>query len=326
MKRAVISLLALVLIISIVLIVVRYNRSSTARIIGIVQWTTQPLLDETHQGLMAELNKLGLNDGKSYVVQSRNAQADLTVASQIVRQFVDDDAALIIAIATPAAQQAAKNAKTIPVVFAAITDPVKAGLVDSIQLPGRNLTGTSNRWPFEKQISLIPKIVPGARRIGVVWNTSEANSEAALAVIRPLLRDGGYTIVERPALTTNEVASAIRSIANDVDAFLMIPDNTALSATATIVKTVLEVGKPLIGGDLDTVRKGSLGSYGYNYLQLGQVTAQMVKEILVDRKNPSLMPVRYPPAASLVINQGEARKFGITFPSELISEAGEVIK
>ena len=106
----------------------------------------------------------------------------------------------------------------------------------------------------------------------------------------------------------------------------IVPDNTTLAATDIIVSTARELHKPLIGGDLQTVKKGSLATYGYNYYELGQVTAEMVKEILIDRKNPAQMPVRYPPKASLAVNIAEARKYGIEIPKELLTQASTIIR
>lgn len=301
-------------------------RSRGPRLIGVIQFVHHPLLDETHRGLVAGLQNQGLNDGRNYVVRTQVADKNVQLAAQIIRQFLDQDAALIVAIATPAAQAAAAQTSSVPIVFAAITDPVAAKLVDSLDHPGHNLTGTSNRWPFEKQLALIPQVLPTARRIAAVWNPGEVNSQAAMAAIRPLATKAGLTLVEVPVASTADVALAATSVAEKADAFLMIPDNTVLAATGSLVNVCLEARKPLIGGDRDTVKQGSLATYGYDYYELGLATAEMAGDILVHGRKPAALPVRFPPTATLVVNQKTASVLGITLPQSLLQSATDVVR
>ena len=325
MKRFVVSLVAIILIVIVIFSVARIRVARSAQLIGIVQFVHHPLLDETHRGLMSELEKLGLNDGTNFYVETKVADKDVQISRLITQQFIDEKASLIIAIATPSAQTAASIVHDIPVVFAAITDPIAAGLVDSIEKPGRNLTGTSNLWPFEKQIELIPEILPFAKIIGVVWNPGEVNSQAAMGYIRPILKSHGYELVEAPVANTADVAVAVKNISSKVDAFLMIPDNTTLAASTVFAQIAVETKTPLIGGDMDTVRRGSLATYGYNYFELGQVTARMVNAILKEGKQPQDMPVQYPPSTSLIINRKVSKQMNIELPKEIISEAMEIV-
>ena len=228
---------------------------------------------------------------------------------------------MIVAIATPAAQAVNSMKGDVPMIFAAITDPVAAGLVKTLEQPGGNATGTSNRWPFEKQIHLIHQILPDAKKIGAIWNPGEVNSDAAMKYIRPLLEQNNLKLVENPVSSTADVAPAARSIADQVDAFLMIPDNTVLAATATLVEIARATGTPLIGGDINTVEQGSLASFGYDYFELGQVTARMIDAIVSGTKTANEMPVQFPPNASLALNKKAFDSFGLTPPPELLSSA-----
>ncbi len=325
--RKVWGLLVLAALAFVVIVAVSWTRhAKPGSLIGVVQFVHQPLLDETHRGLIAELNRLGLNDGIKYRVETQIAEKDVQLSSQISRQFLDRDAVLIVAIATPSAQAAAAQTKDKPIVFAAITDPVSAKLVESVEHPGHNLTGTSNRWPFERQVPLIRQLLPNAKRIGAIWNPGEANSQAAMKIIRALLEKDGFVLVEAPVATTADVSVAAKSIVDKVDAFLMIPDNTALAATDALVQAGAEGKKPLLGGDMDTVRRGGIATYGYDYFELGQVTARMVKEILIDGKHPSEMAVQYPPQSRLIINQKAATAFGLVIPDNLTSQAAEIVR
>lgn len=306
--------------------VLRLGHHSGARTIGVLQYVHQPLLDETSRGLLAGLKELGLNDGVKYIVALQVADGDGQLCSQIAKQYVDGNAAAIVAIATPAAQAAASQAPNTPIIFAAITDPVAAKLVRSLEVPGMNLTGTSNRWPFERQVELIRTLLPKAKRIGAIWNPSEVNSDAAMKIIRPLLRQLDVDLVEIPVATTADVAVAARTTVNSVDAFMMIADNTALAATKTLVQICLGAMKPIIGGDLDTVRNGGLATYGYDYFELGRETAQMVKEVVLEGKNPATMPVRYPRQTKLILNQKTATQLGLVIPESIKKQADEIIR
>ena len=310
----------------VVLAIQHYRHAEGVRTIGVIQYVHQPLLDETARGLVAGLTSLGLNDGKRYAVKLQVADKDAQLCSQIAKQYVDDKAVAIVAIATPAAQAAASQATRTPIIFAAITDPVAAKLVNSLATPGSNLTGTSNRWPFERQVGLIPALLPKAKRIGAIWNPSEANSDAAMKVLRPLLQAQGVTVIEVAVASTADVAMAARNAAARVDAFLMIPDNTALAATTTLVQIAIAARKPVIGGDLDTVRRGGLATFGYDYFDLGQQTAEMVKEVVLDKKQPASTPVRFPRQTKLILNQATAARLGIHLPDSLKAHADEIVQ
>ena len=324
MKRMIISIMFVVIFM--IGIWLLHVNNSKPQVIGVIQYMHHPLLDETYRGLFDELTRLGLNDGEHFRIETRVADRNSQLCAQIARQFVAQNAPVIVAIATPAAQAVVSVSENTPIVFAAITDPVAAHLVKSIEKPEGKATGTSNRWPFEKQLKLIPKILPNAKNIGVVWNPGEVNSDAAMKYIRPIASNMGLNIVEVPVSSTADVALAARSIAGRIDAFLMIPDNTVLSATATLVQIAKDTKKPLIGGDKNTVQQGSLASFGYNYYELGQITAQMIKSIIIDHKSPANMAVRFPPNASLIVNPVSAKGFGITIPDELLDSAEEIVK
>jgi len=326
MRRAIIALLVIALAVACTLVGVHMMRPPSAKLIGILQFVHQPLLDETHRGLVSELRALGLDDGINYRVETRVADKDVQLCAQITKQFLDQHASLLIPIATPAAQAAASQCEDTPIVFAVITDPVAAGLVESLDRPGRNITGTSNRWPFEKQIALVPRILPAAKTLGALWNPGEVNSQAAMGFIRPLAKKAGLEIVEVPVATTADVAAAARGVADKVDAFLMIPDNTTLAATSVLAQIALDTRKPLIGGDMDTVRQGSVATYGYDYFELGRLTATMAKEVLLDKKDPKVMSVRFSPKESLIVNERTAARLNLRIPDDVKANAVEVVK
>lgn len=286
-------------------------------VIGINQFMQHPVADEVAKGIIDEFNDQGITAANGYKVVVKNANGDYSVAVQINKLFVIDKVDVIIPIATPAAQSACKETTTIPVVFAAITDPVKAGIADSMEHPGKNRTGTSNRWPFAKQISLIKKIVPQARNVGIVFNPSEGNTEAALSYIRPALESAGLKAVEVPVASSSEVLNAAKSLVGRCDVFFVPPDNTLQSGFDALVKVARENKIPIIGGTDDLVKKGSLASYAPNHYQLGRATAKMALEILREHKNPGLMPVVIDEDAPLIVNEVEAKIIGVSIPDDL---------
>lgn len=289
--------------------------------IGINQFMQHPVADEVAKGIIDEFNDQGITAANGHKVTVKNANGEFPVAVQINKLFVSDKVDIIIPIATPAAQSACKETTTIPVVFAAITDPVKAGIADSLEHPGKNRTGTSNRWPFEKQVSLIKKIRPKAKRVGMIFNPSEGNTEAALSYIRPALEKEGLTAVEVAVASSSEVLNAAKSLRRRCDVLFVLPDNTLQGGFDALVKVARENKIPIIGGTSDLVKKGSLASYAPNHYNLGRATAKMALEILRDHKDPGSMPVVMDNYAPLVINEAEAARIGVTIPAALRSAA-----
>jgi putative ABC transport system substrate-binding protein len=280
-----------------------------------------PVLDEVAKGILDEFKDQGITEANGYKVVYKNANGDQTVAVQINKMLVNDKVDVIIPMGTPAAQSACKETTTIPVVFGAITDPVKAGIAESLEHPGKNRTGMSNRWPFEKQVGLIKQVVPKAVSVGMVINPSEANTQAGLSYIRPALQRAGLKAVEVPVASSSEVLNAAKSLVGRCDVFYVTPDNTLIGGFDALVKVARENKIPIIGGSEDLVKKGSLASYAPDHYRLGRATAKMVLEILREHKDPGSMPVILDNSAPLIINEAEAAKIGISLPEELRSAA-----
>ena len=289
--------------------------------VGINQFMQHPLLDQAAKGLMDELAAAGISTENGSVISIKNANGDQSVAVQINKQFADDNVDIIVALGTPSAQSAVKTTKTIPVVFGAITDPVKAGIAESLAIPGGNKTGTSDRWPFEQQVELIKKIVPQAQQVGIILNPAESNTEASMSYIRPSLQKEGLKAIEVPIANTSEVFMAAKSLVGRCDVFLVPGDNTLISAFDTLVKVSREAKIPIIGGSDDLVEKGSLATYAGDYYQVGRATGKIVIQILKENKNPGNIPVSIAEKSKLVVNEKAAADIGITLPAELLAEA-----
>jgi putative ABC transport system substrate-binding protein len=295
--------------------------SSTIIKVGVTQIVDHPALDASRQGFIDRLEELGYKKDVNIKYDIQSAQGETSLALMIAQKFVADQVDLILAIATPTSQAAASVTERIPIVFTAVTDPVVAELVQSIEKPGTNLTGTSDLTPVAQQLELLVKIAPNAKRVGVVYNSGEVNSVVQVDLAKEAAKALGLTIVEAVASNTSEVLTAARSLQGRVDAIYIPTCNTAVAALESIVMVAEQIKVPLIVGEEDSVARGGLATFGINYYNLGRQTADIAVRIL-SGENPAEIPVEYYKMESeLVINTAAAERMGITFSEELLNEA-----
>ena len=209
---------------------------SWAQSVAITSIVEHPALDAVRDGVKEALAEAGYTEEKGLKWQYQTAQGNTAIAAQIARKFVGDRPDAIVAIATPSAQAVVAATKDIPVVYSAVTDPVAAQLVPSMEPSGTNVTGVSDRLSLERQIELIKKVVPDAKRVGMVYNPGEANSVVVVKAMRELLPEQGMTLVEATAPRTVDVGSAARSLVGKVDVIYTNTDNNVVSAYESLVK------------------------------------------------------------------------------------------
>ncbi|MFA5491016.1 MAG: ABC transporter substrate-binding protein, partial [Candidimonas sp.] len=241
------------------------------------------------------------------------------------RKYVGDKPDVIVAIATPSAQAVVAATKSIPVVYSAITDPVAAQLVSTLAPSGTNVTGVSDSLALEKQVELIKKVVPGAKRVGMVYNPGEANSVVVVQRLRELLPQSGMTLVEATAARTVDVGAAARSLVGKVDVIYTNTDNNVVSAYEALVKVGNDAQVPLVASDTDSVKRGAIAALGINYSDLGVQTGKMVIRILKGEK-PGDIASETSDKLELFVNKGAAKKQGVTLSDELLKSATEVIE
>lgn len=277
--------------------------------VGILQYMEHDSLSAARSGFETELAENGYIEGENLTLDYQNAQGDQSNLQTISEQLVGDND-LILAIATPAAQSLATVSTDTPVLFTAVTDPLSAGLVDSIEEPGGLLTGTSDQAPIDKQIELLGQALPNAKTVGILYTTSERNSEVQVEEASELLEKAGYQVVLRGISNTNEVQDATMSLMRTVDAIFVPTDNTVASTMTMIGELSIEYQIPVIGGSTDMVDEGGLLTYGTNYEALGRQTAKMAISIL-EGADPAEMAVEYPETVTLHINEEMAEKLGV---------------
>ncbi len=300
-------------------------QAQDTRTVAITQIVEHPALDAAYQGVKDELAEQGFIEGKNLTVMHESAQGNSAIASQIARKFVGASPDVIVAIATPSAQTVAAAARDIPVVFSAVTDPVGAKLVKSLEAPGGNITGVSDMLPIDRHLDMVQRVVPDAKTIGTVYNPGEANAVSLVNLLDERLAARGLTLVKAAATKTSEVLGAARSLVGKVDAIYLTTDNTVISAAEAVISVGERADIPVFAADTATVSRGAVAALGFDYYNHGRQTGAMVARILNGAK-PAAMPVETMDSLDLFVNPAAAERMGITLSDELIQEAKEVVK
>lgn len=293
--------------------------------VAVTSIVEHPALDAVRDGVKEALQKAGLEDGKTLRWQYQTAQGNAGTAGQIARKFVGDQPDVIVAISTPSAQALLATTKNIPIVFSAVTDPVAGQLTPSWDASGTNVTGVSNALDLTKQAEVIRRILPQAKRVGVVYNPGEANSATVIKQLRELLPKYGMTLVEAAAPRSVDVATSARSLLGKVDLFYTNNDNNVMSAYESIVKVANDAKVPLLSADTDSVKRGAVAAYGIDYHELGLQTGAMVLRILNGEKPGAIKP-ETGSTLRLFVNTGAAEKQGVALPPDLIQSAQQVFR
>lgn len=274
------------------------DAAGTVYKVGIVQYVDDASLNQIQQNIQSELDALGEEYGVTfdYADYTYNGQADGTVLQQIASELISssDPVDIIVPIATPTAQimQSATEGTDIPVVFSAVSDPVGAKLVDSMEAPGSNITGTSDALNTEAIMNLIFAADPDAEYIGLLYSTSEDSSTQAIADAEAYLDEKGVKYIEKTGTTNDEVSSAVDAlIQEDVDAIFTPTDNTIMTAELAVYEKLAEAGIPHYAGADSFALNGAFCGYGVDYANLGKETADMVADILLNGSDPATTPV-----------------------------------
>lgn len=293
--------------------------------VAVMAIVEHPALDAVRDGVRDALKKAGYESGKTLKWEYQSAQGNTGTAAQIARMFVGDRPDVIVAIATPSAQSVVAATKDVPVVYSAVTDPVEAQLVPSMAPSGTNVVGVSDLLVLDKQIDLIKKVVPNAKRVGIVYNPGEANSVVVVKQLQELLPKAGMTLVEAAAPRTIDVAAAARSLIGKVDVIYTNTDNNVLSAYEALVKVGNDANIPLVASDSDSVKRGATAALGINYRDLGEQTGKIVARILKGEA-PGNIASETSAKVQLFVNPGAAERQGITLSDALVKSAATVIK
>lgn len=287
--------------------------------IGIVQMMEHPSLNTIRESIIEGLAEEGFVDGENIEIIYQNGQNDMTTMQNIAQTFVGEEVDVIVAIATQAAQASLAETTDIPIVFAAITDPVGAGLVESLDAPGGNVTGTSDEISAADIMDLAQQITPGFKTIGALYNIGEDNSESVISDLKEYAAANGFEVVESTVTNTSEVQQAAQYLADKADVVFSPIDNTVASSMALAADVFNEAGIPFYVSADSMVADGGLATYGIDYTVLGKETAGMVAEVLRGA-DPASMAVRKMSEMSIYINTDTAEALGIEISQDILDQ------
>jgi putative ABC transport system substrate-binding protein len=293
--------------------------------ISVSQFVEHPALDAVLKGFQDYLRE----ESVPAAYKIHNAQANMATAGQIGTQIMGEQPDLILAIATPSAQavaQAFKKAphmKTTPFLFTAITDPLKAGLVNDLQHPGGNTTGVSDLLPLDEHMGMVLRFYPNLKRLGVLYNAGEANSKVTVQGIRDIGQAQGFEVIDATVSKSSDVYQATKSLVGRVDAVFVPTDNTVVSALESAVKVCTEAKLALFCADVDSVKRGAVAAMGFDYYKHGRQTGAMAKRIF-EGAQPGDMPVETQKDLELHLNLASARQMGVAVPPVIVEEADKI--
>ena len=315
--------LALALVLSLCLSTAAVAESFT---IGIAQFAEHPSLDNCREGFIQGLKEAGYTEGDNVTFIVQNAQADMGLTQQIAQQMADE-CDLVCAIATPMAQ-AAVNAcmdSGKPVIYTAVSDPVAAMLADDEGKSKLNVTGTCDLLPVEAQLKLIRAILPDAAKIGILYTTSETNSESQLKLYESLAPQYGFEIVASGISVGSDIPLAVDSLLPKVDCLTNLTDNTVVSYLASILDKANAAGKPIFGSEIEQVKNGCIASEGVEYIALGKQTGLMAAQVLEGAFGGDI-PFFSSEGGDMCFNPDVAAALGITIPQADLDRGIDVTK
>ena len=286
--------------------------------VGIVNFVSHPALDAAQQGFIDALAEAGYVEGENATFEIQNPQADQATLTSIANTFASSDYDGFLAIATPAAQALANVISDRPIVFAAVTDPVEAGLVSSWDAPDANITGVSDLNPMKEQLELIREALPEVATVGIVYNSGEVNSAVQVTEAEEAAAELGIEIVKATVTNSSEVQQAAESL--DVDAYLIPTDNVVVSAAESVVQVAEQKQKPVFASDESTMERGAAAGLSVNYTQQGEDAAAVFLALL-DGTPASEIPVEIQTEFDLFVNPAAAEKQGLTLPESIVSRA-----
>ena len=281
--------------------------------IGIAQFAEHGSLDNCREGFIEGLKEEGIVEGENLEVLYDNAQTDTGTASTIADNYVSKKVDMICAIATPCAMSAYNSAMNtdIPVVYTAISDPVGAQLASKDGKSVGNITGTSDALPVKEQLAMIRNVLPDAKKVGIIYTTSEANSVSTIAEYKKYAKDYDFEIVETGINTVGDVDMAAADMVTKVDCITNLTDNTVVSALQTVLDHANEAKIPVFGSEVEQVKAGCVAAVGIDYFALGKQTGKMAAKILKGEAKASDMPFEVISEPSSYFNSEAAAKISL---------------
>lgn len=292
------------------------NKDETTYTIGICNYVDDASLNQIVANIESRLKAIGEAKGVTFKISYDNCNADANLMGQIISNFIADNVDLMVGVATPVAMQmqAATEDNHIPVVFAAVSDPLSVHLVDSLEAPGSNITGTSDFLDTNAVMNLIFAAHPDAQKIGLLYDMGQDSSTSAIAQAKKLLDERNIAYVEHTGTTVDEIGLAAQAmIADGVDAIFTPSDNTVMTAQLSIYEALTAAGIPQYTGADSFALNGAFLGYGVDYANLGVETANMIAQILLEKKDPATLPVMTFDNGTATVNTETCAALGLNY-------------
>lgn len=311
MKNYVLKMMVLITSIAVVIAPTLTMVSAQETIkIGILQSMEHSSLNENVLGIINGLEEAGYVDGENIEITLQNANGQTSDMQTISEQLVRDND-YIFAIATPAVQALANITQEIPIFFTSVADPLGVGVVDSFEEPGANITGTTNIGPIAEQIELMLATYPDAKTVGVLYNAGEVNAQYQVSTFEEILSEKGLELIPQTIASTNDIASAMNNLLEEVDVIILPTDNTVASSMGLVGEMAKEQNIGIFGGSNDMIEENGLASYGLDYYELGKQTARMMIRAHEEGLAPNEMPVEKAEVLELIVNEDYANALGL---------------
>ena len=289
------------------------KKAEAPKTIGIVQLVEHDALDAANRGITDALKERGV----TMEIDRQNAQADQSNLRNIAQRFVSHNYPLIFAIATPAAQTVANATSTTPIVATAVTDFAVAKLVKDNAKPGTNVTGSSDMNPIAAQTELLLKLVPNAKTVGTIYNSSEINSQLQIDILRKELEKHGVALAEATISSVNDIQQAAQSLVGKVDVMYVPTDNVVASSMPTLYRVTQAAKLAVVAGEAGMVKSGATATVAVDYYNLGKIAGNMGADILEGKAKPQDMPIRYQTEFNVVLNEPIVKELGLTVPEDV---------
>ncbi len=324
------KLLSLLLVVAMTLVMVTgcgggSSEADDVVTIGVIQQMQHASLDQAYEGFVDGLAEAGYVEGENLELDYQNASGEVSNCQSICEVFKSNNSDMVLAIATNAAQSAVNTFQDTetPVLFTAVTDPVDAGLVDSIEAPGKNVTGTSDLPVIADQIAVIKDIQPDCKKIAILYTSSEANSKVQADQATAAAEELGMEVVVQTSSSSNDIPQVISSVAGEVDAIYLPADNAFASAMATVNNKAVENQIPVYAGVEAMIQEGAIATTAIDYYELGKQTAAQAVRI-IEGEAASDIAVEYQNEFALVVNKTFAESVGITVPQDVLDAAATI--
>ncbi|WP_291327806.1 ABC transporter substrate-binding protein [Desulfovibrio sp. UCD-KL4C] len=312
-------LLFMVLLFMIAVPVIHSAQSYTVSITQIVE---HPSLDAIREGFQNRMKEAGVNVQYNVHIAQGNQANNIQIANQIK----GENPSLILAITTPSAQAVAQKIKDKPILFTGVTDPVAAGLVRTLMIPGKNITGMTDMSPIVRQVELIKEFLPNVKTIGTIYNAGEANSVVLIKILKDVCKNSGIKVEAASIANSSGVYQAAKSLIGKCDAIYIPIDNTVVSGLEAAIKVCRQNKLPIFSADTDSVKRGTVAALAIDYYRMGLQTADIAIRILNNKAIPASTPVESLENLQLYINLGAAKKMGVIIPKQVLDRADNIIK